>query len=47
MSDAEHHETQTELGDTGPGGDAGLWLKIEECDSVWIEQPGSCFVYPA
>ena len=36
-----------ELGDTGPGGDGGLWLKIEDCDSVWIEEPGSCFVYPA
>ena len=23
-----------------------LWLKIEECDSVCIKQPGSCFVYP-
>ena len=36
-----------ELGDTGLGGDGGLWLKIEDCDSVWIEEPGSCFVYPA
>ena len=38
--DGTHHETLVTQ-------DEDVGLKIEESDSVWIEEePGSCYVYP-
>ena len=41
QTDGTHHETLVTQ-------DEDVGLKIEESDSVWIEEeePGSCFVYP-